>query len=95
LGVTVARDGVTLNLSAGIEPVSEFLTSPPRLVLDLPGVKNGLWADELGAWPPHIREVRVEAAEPGPRLRVTISLDAPATYQVTRKGKQVVVRFLF
>lgn len=81
---------ITLKLSGPAPQPSAFSTSgPDRLVIDLPGVKNGLKERTL----PIESSVAssLTAVEASDRTRVVVNLNGPVPYEVRAEGDRVLV----
>jgi hypothetical protein len=89
-------DDLALALSAPAQYRAEYNSDPPRLILDLIGVRNELKADVIPAPAPRIARIEARAwpGEP-PILRLVIHLQSPATYTIFAQAPGIVVRFLF
>jgi len=80
--------GIELQLSGAVKPPQVFATeNPPRLVLDLEGVKSGL---EKKAIPIGVGSVQsLVAVEASNRTRVVINLNDAVPYRVDTSGNKV------
>src|SRR5262249_57888516 len=90
---TPAAGQVTVSLLAdgALSPRDFVLDNPPRVVIDLPGVKNDIRRRVVAVKSPLVSRVRVSQFQTAPDLttRVVIDLARPMPHAVVRDGERI------
>jgi len=94
--VMMDGDFLVLTLSGPARLREDFEADPPRLMLDLIGVKSALDADFVMPSNPHIPKISA-MPRPGdiPALRLIIQLQSAVSYEIAAQSPGLVVRFAF
>jgi type IV pilus assembly protein PilQ len=86
-GVDVVR--VELSEPLAALPNGFAVQAPPRVAIDLPGVRNGLGRNSVDINQGNLRSASV--AQAGERTRLVLNLRQAASYQVQLQGKALIV----
>jgi len=95
-GVMIDGDVLALTINGPARFKEDFESNPPRLILDLVGVKSALGKDFLMPSSPRILKISA-LARPGepPMLRLTVQLKQATSYEVAAQPPGLVVHFIF
>ena len=90
---TGTRVSVTLSGDGWFSPKDFVLANPPRIVLDLPGVKNEVRQRSIAVQGDLVSRVRVSQFQSSPELitRVVIDLSHPVAHVVVPNGEHLAV----